>query len=223
MTVLGGDIVPYLSIFTKKCGKTLLIARGVWYNCFMADKKIKLHFGMVSVILLFVCAALIAVDLILKYFEEAQKWEFVVIPSFIWVEHGHHNYGAAFSFLANAEWGQTFLTVFSIALLAVLITAFVFIPERFVFLKTAVIMIVAGALGNLIDRLMFGYVRDFVWVNMLFSTACCNFADFFIVFGVIFAAVDMLFLNEWAVIPLTKKAKAAHERDKKDNNDEGGD
>ena len=37
----------------------------------------------------------------------------------------------------------------------------------------------------------------------------CNFADFWIVLGVVLAVVDMLFLNEWAVFPLTKKAKAA--------------
>ena len=75
-------------------------------------------------------------------------------------------------------------------------------------------MIIAGAVANLVDRVAFGYVRDFVWVNMLFSTACCNFADFFIVFGVIFAVIDFLFLNEWAIIPLTKRAKAAHELEK---------
>jgi hypothetical protein len=44
---------------------------------------------------------------------------------------------------------------------------------------------------------------------MIVSWACCNFADFWIVFGIIIAAIDMLFLNEWAVIPLTKKARMA--------------
>lgn len=204
-------------------GKILLIARALWYNYFMANKKLKISFGKVSIILLFVCAALVAVDLILKYFEEAQMWEFDVIPTFIWVEYGHRNDGAAFSFLASAEWGRLFLILFSIVMLAVLITVFLFVPERFVFLKTAIVMIVAGALGNLIDRLIFGNVRDFVWVNMLFSTACCNFADFFIVFGVIFAAVDILFLNEWALIPLTKKAKAARDSEKHEEENEGGD
>ena len=187
----------------------------------MANKKFKLHFGKVSIILLLVCAALIAVDLILKHFEEVQGWDYVVIPGFIWVESGHRNPGAAFSFLADAAWGQTFLTVFSIVLLAALITAFVFIPDRFVLLKTAIAMIIAGAIGNLVDRVMFGEVRDFVWVNMLFSTSCCNFADFFIVFGVIIAIIDFLFLNEWALIPLTKRAKAAQAKEKGKNSSDG--
>lgn len=187
----------------------------------MANKKLKLHFGKVSIILIFVCIALIAVDLILKHIEEAQDWQFTVIPGLIWVEHGHHNTGAAFSFLAGAEWGQTFLTVFTIILLAALITAFVFIPERAAFLKTALAMIIAGAIGNLVDRAAFGYVRDFVWVGIGSFGAYCNFADFFIVFGVIFAVVDFLFLNEWALIPLTKRAKAAQAKNKESSSSDG--
>lgn len=197
------------AVFTKFSVKILLIAAALCYNLIMANKKIKLHFGKVSIILLLVCAALIAVDLILKHFEEAQGWQFTVIPGFIWVEYGKRNPGAAFSFLADAEWGQTFLTLFSIVLLVALITAFVFIPERFVVLKTALVMIVAGAIGNLVDRAAFGEVRDFVWVGIGSWGAYCNFADFFIVFGVIIAVIDFLFLNEWALIPLTKRAKAA--------------
>ena len=180
----------------------------------MANKRFKLQFGKISVLALILCLALIAIDITLKYIEEGAEWNFTVIPGFIWVEHGHHNYGAAFSFLAGAEWGQTFLTVLAIILLAVILTAFILIPDRFAFLKVALAMVIAGAVGNLIDRVAFGYVRDFVWVNMLFSTACCNFADFFIVFGIIFAIVDCLFLNEWALIPLTKRAKAAQNRQK---------
>ena len=183
----------------------------------MANKKFKLNFGKVSLILLFVCIALVAVDLILKYFEEAQEWSFTVIPGFIWVESGKRNSGAAFSWLADAEWGITFLTVFSIILLAIMITAFVFIPERFVLLKTALVMIIAGAIGNLVDRAAFSEVRDFVWVGIGSWGAYCNFADFFIVFGVIIAAVDFLFLNEWAFIPLTKKAKAAQAESRNGN------
>ncbi|MDE7401102.1 MAG: hypothetical protein K2N17_03510, partial [Clostridia bacterium] len=55
----------------------------------------------------------------------------------------------------------------------------------------------------------FQSVREFVWVNIFGSWACCNYADFWIVFGVIYAVIDILFINEWAVFPLTKSAKAA--------------
>lgn len=202
------------NLFTTFYVKSLLFAPRLCYNQSMANRKFRPHFGKVSAILIAVCIALIGIDILLKYLEEAYNWNFVVIPGFIWVESGHHNPGAAFSFLAGAEWGQLFLILFSVILLALMIAAFIFVPERCVFLKVALVMIIAGALGNLYDRLLFGYVRDFVWVNMLFSTSCCNFADFFIVFGVIFAVIDFLFLNEWALIPLTKRAKAAQAKNK---------
>lgn len=190
----------------------------------MADKKrrikIKVRFGKIAAIMIAVFVVLLAVDLILKYVEVKDGWNFTVIPKFIWVESDQKNFGAAFSFLSNTEWGKIFFIVLTFIMLAVMIFVFLILPERFIILKLSLAMICAGALGNLIDRLAFGYVRDFVWVNMLFSVACCNFADFWIVFGVILALIDVLFLNEWAVLPLTKKAKAWVKELKE--NDNGG-
>lgn len=179
----------------------------------MSDKKkgfkIKAHFGKVSAILIAVFAVLLTVDLVLKHCEEAYAWDFDVIPRLINVSYGMHNEGAAFSFLSDTEWGRIFFIVLTFIMLAVMVFAFVILPERFIILKLAIVMIASGALGNLVDRLAFGYVRDFVWVNIFGSWACCNFADFWIVFGVILAVLDIMFLNEWAVFPLTKKARAA--------------
>lgn len=178
----------------------------------MSDKKklkIKIHFGKLSAILIAVFAVLLATDLILKYCEEAYGWNFTVIPKLIWVESGSHNYGAAFSFLSDTAWGRIFFIVLTFIMLVIMIAAFLLLPERFVGFKTALAMIAAGALGNLVDRLAFGYVRDFVWVNMFGNWACCNFADFWIVFGVIWAVIDIMFLSEFAVLPLTKSAKDA--------------
>lgn len=185
--------------------------------------KLKIHFGKVSAILIAVFVVLLAADLILKYCEEAFEWNFTVIPGFIWVESGYHNTGAAFSFLANTEWGRVFLIILTCIMVLAMCLCFLFLPERFVLLKLALAMIISGAVGNLVDRIAFGYVRDFVWVNMLFSEACCNFADFWIVFGVIIAIIDTLFLNEWAIVPLTEKAKAAQAAKEREENALSGD
>lgn len=178
----------------------------------MSDKKkfkLKIHFGKVSAILIAVFVVLLTVDLVLKSCEEVYNWNFKVIPGLIYVENGSRNTGAAFSFLSDTEWGRIFFIVLTFIMLIVMIAAFLLLPERFVGLKVALVMVAAGALGNLIDRLAFQSVRDFVWVNIFGSWACCNFADFWIVFGVIYAVIDILFINEWAVFPLTKAAKAA--------------
>lgn len=195
----------------------------------MSEKKkfkLKVHFGKVSAILIAVFAVLLTTDLVLKFCEEKYNWNFTVIPKLIWVESGSHNYGAAFSFLSDTEWGRIFFIVLTFIMLGVMIAAFLLLPERFVGFKTALAMLASGALGNLIDRLAFGYVRDFVWVNIFGNWACCNFADFWIVFGVIWAVIDIMFLNEWAVLPLTKSAREAAkkrelaEKEKADNTED---
>lgn len=178
----------------------------------MSEKKkfkFKIHFGKVSAILIAVFVVLLTADLVLKYCEETYNWTFKVIPGLIYVESGSRNTGAAFSFLSDTEWGRIFFIVITFIMLIVMIAAFLLLPERFVGLKVALVMVAAGALGNLVDRLWLQSVRDFVWVNIFGSWACCNFADFWIVFGVIYAVIDILFINEWAVFPLTKTAKEA--------------
>lgn len=179
-------------------------------------KKLRVNIGWKSLVLIGVCIILILIDLLTKIFEErySESWTFKVIPKFIEFEAGHRNPGCAFSFLANASWGQGFLIGMTFVLLALLIAVYVFLPERFIILKVALSMIVAGAIGNLIDRIAYREVRDFVGVNMFGNMVYCNFADFWITFGTALAILDIMFLNEWALIPLTKKAKEAQKKQK---------
>ncbi|MGN1104978.1 MAG: signal peptidase II, partial [Candidatus Coproplasma sp.] len=135
------------------------------------------------------------------------------IPGLIEVNAGVHNYGAAFG---SFEGARIFFIVLTFVVLAAMIAAFLLIPKRFVLLKVAIVLVAAGATGNLVDRIAFGYVRDFVNVWMIFVMPSCNFADFWIVFGVIIGIIDLLFLNEWAIFPLTKKAKAAQNNRKQE-------
>jgi signal peptidase II len=182
----------------------------------MRKFKLKINFGKVSLILLGVLAVLLAADLVTKYLEELYGWNFTIIPNIVVIKSGVRNSGAAFSFLAQKEWGQAFLIIVTCIMLAFLIFAFIVMPDRFLLLKLAVTMLISGAIGNLIDRIAFNEVRDFIYTNMLFTGAYCNLADFWIVIGVIIAVIDLLFLNEYAVFPLTKKAKAAQEKYKQE-------
>lgn len=176
----------------------------------MLNKKLKPSFGVTSIVLTVVAVLLTAVDLITKYLEERFAWNAAIIPNFIEISHGSRNPGCAFSFLAdNPAIGQPILIALTFILLIALIVAFVFIPERFVIFKTSISIIVAGAVGNLVDRLAFMCVRDWFGLWMFGKITICNLADFWIVIGVVLAIIDLLFLNEIAVFPLTKKAKAA--------------
>lgn len=175
----------------------------------MKKFKLKINFGWKELILVGVFVLLLATDLLTKYLEEMYRWNFIFIPNLIEVESGYRNGGAAFSMFASVEWGQALLIVSTSIMMLALIFVFLCLPKKFYVLKIAVILVLSGAIGNFIDRIAFGEVRDFVWINMFFTKACCNFADFWIVFGAILLVVDTLFFNDLAVFPLTKKAKQA--------------
>lgn len=182
----------------------------------MQIKKPKIVFGKAGFIFLAVFAVLLAADLITKACADAYQWQFTVIPGLIEVVPVRRNAGAAFSFLADTEWGQSFLIAVTVVMLVLLIAVFLFLPKKMQVMKIAVTLVISGAFGNLVDRCLYlgetlaeRGVRDFVDINMFGKWACCNFADFWIVFGVILAAVDLLFLNDWAAFPLTKHAKEA--------------
>ena len=192
----------------------------------MLKNKIKPNIGVLSLILIGVIALLIASDLVTKHLEEAYHWNKVIIPDFVEINCCKRNPGCAFSLLnENPEVGQPILITATFIMLAAVAFMFVVLPERFIILKIASALIISGAIGNLVDRLMLHEVRDWFGLNMFGNMTSCNFADFFIVIGAILAVIDLLFLNEWAVFPLTKRAKEiqaekrlAEENEKKGNN-----
>jgi signal peptidase II len=73
-----------------------------------------------------------------------------------------HNSGAAFSFLAGAGgWQRWFFTVIGFVAAAVIIWMLKSHPGQRLF-SFAMACILGGAIGNVIDRLAYGYVIDFL-------------------------------------------------------------
>ncbi|MBP8988677.1 MAG: signal peptidase II [Clostridia bacterium] len=92
------------------------------------------------------------------------------------------NTGAAWSFLAEPTWGIYFLTVISILMTIALII--VFWRFRLRWLQVCLTPIIAGSLGNLIDRIRLGAVTDYLdfhFGSYVFPTF--NLADAMIVVG----------------------------------------
>ena len=74
-----------------------------------------------------------------------------------------HNMGAAFSFLSDAGgWQRWFFAIISLVVSTVLVVWLYRLPSRQHLLATAIALILGGALGNLCDRVLLGYVVDFV-------------------------------------------------------------
>ncbi|MDZ7870281.1 MAG: signal peptidase II [Rheinheimera sp.] len=90
------------------------------------------------------------------------------------------NYGAAFSFLGDAGgWQRWLFTAIAIVVTCVLSVWLSRLQRTQLKLSLALVLIIAGAIGNLIDRSLYGYVVDFLhvyyqqWHYPVFNIADC--------------------------------------------------
>ncbi len=90
------------------------------------------------------------------------------------------NYGAAFSFLGDAGgWQRWLFTAIAIVVTCVLSVWLSRLKPTQLKLSLALVLIIAGAIGNLIDRSLYGYVVDFLhvyyqqWHYPVFNIADC--------------------------------------------------
>lgn len=73
------------------------------------------------------------------------------------------NTGAAFSFLNGAgDWHRWFFAAFSFVMSIVLVVWLYRVPSQDRLLSAGISLILGGAVGNLIDRALYGYVVDFI-------------------------------------------------------------
>lgn len=116
-----------------------------------------------------------------------------VAPFWNWVLT--YNPGAAFSFLADEPgWQRWFFAVLAIAVSGwIALTLRRYAGERLLSLALALIM--GGALGNVIDRIRFGAVVDFVqWHVAGYYWPAFNVADSAITVGAVLLVWEQLFL-----------------------------
>lgn len=77
-----------------------------------------------------------------------------------------HNTGAAFSFLSDAGgWQRYFFSIAAVVISAALVVWLYLMPRGQWLLAFGLALILGGALGNLWDRLVLGYVVDFISVH----------------------------------------------------------
>lgn len=103
------------------------------------------------------------------------------------------NRGAAFGMFANQRW------IFLIATVVLLAAIIIFWARGFIthFTGTiAAVLIISGGVGNMIDRIMLGYVVDFIDISPLFDFAVFNVADCCVCVGAVFLAIYILFFME---------------------------
>ena len=145
--------------------------------------------------LYFIIALIIALaDRLVKYettLRIALGEQMELIPGILRISHSR-NTGAAFSFMSGYTW---ILTAVSAAAIIVIIIAKVRLR---VLGRLSLAFILGGAIGNLIDRLVFGYVVDMFEVEFLhfgsFEFPVFNVADAFITIGGILLVIYLIFI-----------------------------
>jgi signal peptidase II len=123
-----------------------------------------------------------------KFFELYERVEVLPVLDFTLL----HNTGAAFSLLANASgWQRTFFVALGSAVSLVLVVWLWRLPRGERLLPISLALIVGGAIGNVTDRILHGYVVDFIhahWGAAYFPAF--NIADSAITIGAVLLMLD---------------------------------
>ncbi len=151
------------------------------------------------IIWMIVAVVIVIVDQLTKWaiIEWVPLYDKIPLNTFINLTH-QKNSGAAFSFLADAGgWQRWFLAVLASAVSIVIVVWLWRIRnEEQNILTAGLALVLGGAIGNLIDRILLGHVTDFIQV--LFGSwafPSFNVADAGISVGAALLIVDALFFS----------------------------
>lgn len=147
------------------------------------------------IIYIALCAVMVAADQITKYFASLYlpgTGEHRFIPflfDLIYVE----NRGAAWGMFEDHRWVFMITTTVAIALMIFVLMKFATEHKAFCISLT---MLLAGGIGNMIDRIFQGFVVDFLRFGFWKSFPVFNVADCFVVIGCAIMAVYIIFFDK---------------------------
>ena len=105
------------------------------------------------------------------------------------------NYGFAFGFLNNPSINQILVSI--VILMIILYFLYLLLKTQDKIFKLSLVLILSGAIGNFIDRIIRGFVIDFIDVYIdLFHWPAFNIADSCITIGFVILIINILFLNK---------------------------
>ena len=146
---------------------------------------------------IFLFILLVTVDQFLKKLIDTEMDYYgqkVIIPDFFSLYYVR-NTGSAFSLFADKPWGIYFLSGVSILLGVVIFIFMIKSSVRgFKLISLAFCLLTSGAVGNLIDRIAFRYVIDFLRFDFgSYTFPIFNFADICAVLGTILLICVIIF------------------------------
>ncbi len=119
-----------------------------------------------------------------------EKPSVVLIPGVLELQY-LENRGAAFGIMQN---GQIFFSLIAIAAIIAIVYFRYLTPrtKHYRPLRVLLLFIIAGAAGNLIDRLTINYVRDFIYFSLI-DFPIFNVADIYVSVGTFLLVILILF------------------------------
>lgn len=138
----------------------------------------------------------ILIDQISKYLVCNIKETITVIPKLLAIEY-IENYGAVFGIMQGSN---SILALVSLSICIAIIVYILRLKKRKKKIPLAWYFILAGGIGNLIDRLVRSYVVDFIATPFI---ATFNIADSLVVIGVFLIAIREI----WNMIKNSKEEK----------------
>ncbi len=159
----------------------------------MNNLSLRSRWGLLTLSLI-----LILVDQFTKHLVRANLFEFQVkpfLPSWNWVLV--YNEGAAFSFLGSQNGWQKIMFGTIAVLVAVGLIYFLLRKSYQLIAGFGFSLILAGAIGNLVDRILAGKVTDFIdWYVGTHHWPAFNFADSCISVGVALLIIESIFFSK---------------------------
>ena len=163
------------------------------FNCISKKRRI-----LSLVLYIVITAVLTQIDQITKYIAEQRlynKPDFVIIKDVLHLTYLRNN-GSAFGMF----------TVIMICLITYVVLKMPLII-KYIPVYITCILLAAGAIGNFIDRVRFGYVRDFIYFKII-NFPVFNVADCYVTVSVIIFIILILFVykneDDFAFLSLKK-------------------
>ena len=140
---------------------------------------------------IFILILLVGFDLVTKnlVFNYIDLYDFIPILFFLELTH-IHNFGVSFGFLSGivSPW-----TLIFIGLLVVGFITYLMFNSRDLLEQWGLFIIISGALSNIIDRIINGYVIDFIYLHISnFYWPAFNFADIYISIGILMVIINII-------------------------------
>lgn len=123
------------------------------------------------------CVIMLFIDQLIKYFIYANRPDIILIPGYVNIKYAQ-NTGTLFGIAQ----GSNNILIISSLIIILLIFIIMRKMDKYSIKRKLWQLILAGGIGNLIDRIFRGFVIDYVSIKFF---GVCNLADFCIVIGVV--------------------------------------